>query len=488
GRRVPVHDTWSTDNAGALAESHSYLLGGLGHGCLAGGEGDGQWQVHLTWSAGQGHQHEDGLSLLLFARGRELLSDLGYTHSRDRAWTLPTVAHNTVVIDHLDQAANGTTYGALRYFDAADSGCQVLSVDNPMVYPNLAHTYRRTLVAVGGEYVVDLFEVGGGEQHDYFLHGCADVAGAVEAWGEGGPLPTEALATLTPEGVEYAEAMNEGECGLAVRPGYAYGYLRDLQRVLGALPGACILSYTLEGSAVALRAHVLSQPGDELILGRNPAVRGARENDDNLREHWRPFGMFRRRGGESVFAAVLEPLSGAPSVTSVRRLDWPGAALALEISAGDRRDLVVLRPQGLQAEWQGRPLTATAELAVLTPAGATVVGGTAKWGAMTAEAASSGDHPLVGLDPVTQTLIVRGDLRPPAGTVVLLDQGGQRVSPFTVVSAERVGDDTRLRVSESVPLTWDAASQTSEFVCRPGTRHSGPHVVRFMPVARAAVP
>ena len=107
---------------------------------------------------------------------------------------------------------------------------------------------------------------------------------------------------------------------------------------------------------------------------------------------------------------------------------------------------------------------------------------------MALEAPSSGDHPLVALDPGEATLTVQGELLPPAGTVVLLDQGGQRVSPFTVTSAERVGDDARLRVAESVPLSWDPTSQTSEFICQPRTSQHGLHVVRSTPVAHATVP
>jgi hypothetical protein len=77
---------------------------------------------------------------------------------------------------------------------------------------------------------------------------------------------------------------------------------------------------------------------------------------------------------------------------------------------------------------------------------------------------------------------VAGDLLPPAGAVVLLDQAGQRVSPFTVVKAERAGANSRLTVAEGVGLTYDAARQTSTFVCQPKTTHQGAHGVRVTPV------
>ncbi|MCR5381911.1 MAG: heparinase II/III family protein [Lentisphaeria bacterium] len=55
---------------------------------------------------GKGHQHEDKLTLSLYANGRLLLPDGGctmYDHSRWRAYQLLTRAHNTVLIDGMDQ-------------------------------------------------------------------------------------------------------------------------------------------------------------------------------------------------------------------------------------------------------------------------------------------------------------------------------------------------------------------------------------------------
>lgn len=483
GRFVPVHDTWSTNGGAALKASEPWLLPGIGHGCLGGGEGDVQWQVHLTWSPGMGHAHEDGLSLILFAQGQELLSDLGYTHSRDRAWTLPTVSHNTVVIDHLNQVANRETQGRLRYFDTANPACQIVSVDNPQVYPQLAQTFRRTLVAVNGEYVVDLFDVAGGQQHDYFLHGCADVAGTVQATDGAKPLPLLAVASLLPAGTAFAEARNEGECGLAAKPGWPYGYLRDVQRVPGDLPGTVAVDYQLTDNPARLPAYLVTQPGDQLFTGRNPAVRGAKENDGNLRDCWRPFAMLRRSGGQSLFASVL---SLTPEPLTVRTLNAPGKPLVLEITRGERRDLVLLRPRGLATAWQQQPLTANAELVVIRggaqPA-LTVVDGQARWGSHSVQTKPAEPAKLLAADGPAGTLTVAGELLPPAGTVVLLDQAGQRVSPFTVVKAERVGTSSRLTVAEGVGLTYDAATQTSTFICQPKTTHQGAHVVRVMPVA-----
>ena len=55
---------------------------------------------------GKGHQHEDKLTLSLYANGMLLMPDGGctmYDHSRWRAYQLLTRAHNTVLIDGMDQ-------------------------------------------------------------------------------------------------------------------------------------------------------------------------------------------------------------------------------------------------------------------------------------------------------------------------------------------------------------------------------------------------
>ncbi len=489
GRYVPVHDTWWWQKGTALQRSQPLLLPALGHGVLGGGEGHDQWQAHLTWSPGLGHRHWDGLSLVLFAQGQELLSDLGYTHSRDRAWTLPTVAHNTVVVDARNQAADATTFGSLRCFLAMPD-CQVLSVDNPTVYPGLVSTYRRTLLALtppgARPVLVDLFAVTGGQRQDYLLHGCADLPGTMAAMSGGQALATQPLPTLLSPGTDFVEAANEGESGLTLKSDYAYGYLSDLQKATGTLPAVVTVEHSLAEGAAHLRVHLLTESGDQLVLGRNPAVRGANENDDNLRDFWRPFALWRREGGESVFAAVMELMPEAEAALDVQRLDWAGADLALQITAAGWRGLVLLRPAGLQATWEGRPVQADAELAALWSGGGiggVVVDGQVSFGDASITAYGKPGAPLLAVDRSARTLTVAGELLAPDGTVVLLDHAGQRTSAFMVLQSERVPEGLRLTVAEDPGFTWNAAAQQAEFICQPHQSFTGPHLVRSAPVS-----
>lgn len=492
GRLVPVHDTWSTNTRGAREASEPFLLPALGHACLGRGSGDDQIQVHLTWSPGLGHAHYDGLSLLLFAHGRELLSDLGYTHTRARAWTLASAAHNTVVVDHENQIADAGTYGTLRCFDAQDLDCQVVSVDNSEVYPERVTTYRRTLalLAIDDEhsYLIDWFQVAGGEVHDYFLHGCADEPQQLTV-AEAGELSMQPLATLVPAGVEFVPARNESEGGLVTYRGYAYGYLQDLQAGRAASPGMVTLRYVGDDGAPQLQAHMLLRAGDELVTGQNPSVRNAREDDAKLDQHMRPFALVRTTGGRSDFVSVLEPCVGDPCINEVRTLSLSGATIALEVVLAGRRDLVLLGANGVQTTWLGRELTADAELVMLRapdegPAQVTVMAGSVQWGKLHAEAAAT-EHPLLAVGRSTRTLTVAGDLSVEPGGVVMLDHAGQRISPYTVVTCERVGAGTRVTVAEAPGIEWDATTSTSTFVFMPHTTYQGPHVLRSTPVIHA---
>ncbi|MFN0167655.1 MAG: heparinase II/III family protein [Bryobacteraceae bacterium] len=337
GRLVPVHDTWSTDRREPIEESRSWLLPALGHASLGAGRGDRQAQLHLTWSGGYGHQHADQLSLILFARGREALSDIGYTHTRYRAWTLAAAAHNTVVIDGVPQfagTAGKPSDGALRWFDTRDPRIHSVSADGERAYPELAKRYRRTLYLVDGKYAVDIFEVEGGVRHDYFLHGGADEDTLIES-----PLAFRPLASLLPEGLKWTAPVNEYDVASFARPFYAYGMLRDLREVEAASPVKLMLRPAKPGSP-GTRITLLPQVAGRVVTGTGPSVRRAGEDDARLEDTRRPFLLLRQEPpkGRSVFVSVIE---WEPTLDSVERITLPGAAAAVKLSAGGTTHLLV---------------------------------------------------------------------------------------------------------------------------------------------------
>ncbi len=232
GRYVPVHDSWSKSRGAPLERTEPFLLPALGHACLGGGEGLEQTQFHLTWSGGYGHSHADNLSLLLSAGEREHLSDLGYTHTAYRAWTLATAAHNTVVIDGRNQSLGGLerpSDGTLELLDLSNPRVQVVKADGVRAYQGLAKKYSRTLLVINSHnkdwYGIDLFEIAGGAQHDYFLHGDADRETDLS-----GDVPSVSRGSLIPRPERWVAPKHEGETSKISEPYYAYGFLRDLKQ------------------------------------------------------------------------------------------------------------------------------------------------------------------------------------------------------------------------------------------------------------------
>ena len=479
----------------AQADGKPDLLGGLGQGILSLGKGADAMQVDLTWSPGYGHIHYDGLGLLVFAQGKELLSDLGYTHTRWREWTIQSAAHNLVVVDEANQVANKNTLGNLRYFHVTDA-VQMMSVDNPQVYPGVTDVYRRTVALVkldeSNGYVVDIFRVRGGKQHDYFLHGSADDPQTLEAKVAAGSLEVTAPDTLVPPGVAFKAATNEGEYHM--EPGMAYGYFHDLKQSALGSDTLVDLIYQTEQSPAGLRVFTLAKAGDQLIVGTNPAIRGAGSDDSKLPQYNRQFAMLRRQGGDSLFVSILAPHGEQKLVRGAKLVTLPGAAVALAVDAGKRQDLVIIEGQQARGQWLGQPVEAKAELAIIATEGgaaicATAVAGPIKFGKLSLECTGMLQAKLLGVERKdgAGTLLLDDGFVPAPGTVIVVDHGGKRCSPYTVKSATREGRQVRVELAEDPGFEYDAAAQTSQFIFLPRESYTGEHVVRFYPLAQMAV-
>ncbi len=354
GRAIPINDTWWSGNYGATKASRSSLWAGVGHAVLGTGEGKTQFQVHLNFSGGYGHTHHDNGSLLLFAHGKELLSDIGYTHTRYRNWTINSASHNLVVVDERSQRqgdlvedltkpedAAKPSDGNLQMMDLRGPPVQVVEVDAQPAYNDRCKTYRRLLVHVhagpGRDYVVDVFDVVGGSVHDFFLHGCADEDGGLTL---SVPCP-ERVETLVPGWGGRGTYTGEGDLDTEGGRLHAYDFIRDVTSTRTAEP--FVATFALEDSDVVLRAHVLPAQPLQVFRARSPSVRRARGEDAKLDQYWMPTLMLRRRGKDltSRFVTVLEPARGEGLIRSVRRIG-SGPSLALEITRSDGHDIVVI--------------------------------------------------------------------------------------------------------------------------------------------------
>jgi hypothetical protein len=368
GQIVPVHDGWAFERRGATvslatelrkavnrptaAEAaqpelpRTKLLSGMEHCCLHHGTGTDQLQARLHFSPGNGHKHQDLLSLILWARDRELTADLGYTHTIYRHWSRSTPAHSTVVVNESEQQTRGDRCD-LTLFDRVPQLLQTVEASGPAVYPRVTKTYQRQLVmiAVGPEqaYVVDVFRVAGGERHDWFLHGSADDDQTVSTSLE----LTATAGTLLGPGASFRLPRNEQESGDAGGRNIAYAFIRNL--AMGQTDEAWSATFRFkQESPVQLRSTVLAQPGTTVVVGEAPSIRRAREDDSKLNDFMRPVIVARRRGEDlhSAFVAVHEAHSGRPLLHSVRRVAPAGGAagdpVALVAAYADRYDVIIL--------------------------------------------------------------------------------------------------------------------------------------------------
>ena len=116
------------------------------------------------------HGDPDDLGLLYYANGREWTYDIGYglgsTHAHV-GWASSTVSHCLVTVNEQNQLAGEGSGGSLRFF-ADLPGVKVVQASSEHSYSSEGVTeYARTVALVDGAYLVDVFLVVGGSQHDF---------------------------------------------------------------------------------------------------------------------------------------------------------------------------------------------------------------------------------------------------------------------------------------------------------------------------------
>ena len=353
GRAFPVHDAWATyRRARPIERSESGLLAGVGHAWLGWGQGDDQVQLHLHFSGGYGHAHGDNLNIMLFAKGNELISDLGYTHTRHRIWSRSTLSHNTVVIDEQEQYARsnrGPSDGRLLAFEATYGPVQWMAASAERAYPGVAEVYRRTLMLVdagdGDAYAVDLFHIVGGSRHDWALHGSADRDGLATV-----DVPLEPYGEHLLPGVKVRLPAHETDRGEAEGRNLNYAFFRNVSRGRASdrlTLQTVVLDSTGTGQLAGVRTHLPNLSKSEVFLGEAPSLRRAKENDTLMDEVLMPIFLARREGAaplSSRFIAVHEPHGEAGFIDAVSLVPVAGKpdAIALEIRHKGQTDHVVV--------------------------------------------------------------------------------------------------------------------------------------------------
>jgi len=322
-------------------------LGDYGLAILRSGQGEHQRALTLYYGwAGGGHGHYDRLNIELFGFGRKLLPDLGYPQfaaddPEPPGWTQHTVSHCTVMIDA--QRQYNFHRGYLHRF--AHSGwVQFADASAESVYPDKADLYRRqtAMIDLPDEqvfYVVDVFHVRGGKQHDYSLHmPSAEVVYRGICFSE--PRPGTLAGETVPFGTMYDDPQRaNASSGFYGYMGSGFAFLTDPQEASTSRPWVA----SWRRGDVRLRVHWLPTQTMRFIAC-NGYPKGNRTNP--------PLKYLLARtvaeGGEpldSTFVTVIEASRSAPFIRRVRFLPVSPEAphtVAIEISHQDGHDIVFL--------------------------------------------------------------------------------------------------------------------------------------------------
>ncbi|MHB0937954.1 MAG: heparinase II/III domain-containing protein [Armatimonadota bacterium] len=325
----------------------AYNFGGYGLALLRAGAGVAGRGLALWYGPSIGHGHRDKLFIELYARGRRMLPDLGYPlftddHPEQYAWTANTISHATVVVDERMQTEPAK--GDLHLFAAAP-GAQVAEASAESNYPGIVRRYRRTtaLIDLSPEesYVVDIFRVRGGGQHDYSLHG---PYGELEV--QGVALSEPRPGTLADEDVPFEylydapELCKPGAVGFYNYLGSGYSYIKTPRYGKAAVPWSATWRLKeLDGRLNDDQLTILRLPvaEEELFAGIGlPPQKG--NNPPEL--HY----LVSRRTGEeldSTFVSILIPHGEHCPVRSARLLHVGDKAVALAVEREGGTDIVI---------------------------------------------------------------------------------------------------------------------------------------------------
>ncbi|MCK5803101.1 MAG: heparinase II/III family protein, partial [Lentisphaeria bacterium] len=297
-----------------------------------------------------GHSKRDKMHLDIFAENCSMTPAFGYPETansndpRRAGFFWNTVSHNTVIVDERMQDEGR---GRCLAYDPGPV-CQYVEARNDGVYKQCSE-YRRSVAAIeaapGRSYIIDIFRVQGGKQHDWLVHGShADLSSDL-SFGA-----TRKKGTLAGAEVPYGHFYDDEKLGAAAYGTVGYfGYrgsgYQFLTNVRSAVlkPGAHVkwdfitsgpraVDYMKGNPGAFLKAHLVGNA--ERII----ACDGAPQQNQKGSSKTVPF-IVRRRTGEdlaSTFTTVFEPGAHDTFIASIERLPTERDELvALKISLND---------------------------------------------------------------------------------------------------------------------------------------------------------
>jgi len=343
GGNPTINDTWAKPHVKFKNKStESILMPALGLAILGGGTGQNQIYSWLNYTSGVGHKHKDALSIGLVGFDNELLRDIGYTHTKWRTWSASMMSHNTVVVNGLDSKFDVRhTKHRLRVFVTDGKGFHLAEAESDAAYPEITRRFRRTLVLVGADcrnaYLIDIFQITGGRQHDYLLHGSAAEDSTARVVGA---TLKSLKGTLMNPGTKFK--YSKGESFDVGRAG-GFGFVQNL--LFGRAEENIILDLRLSSRpSVGTRTHLLCPAETDICVGQAPRIRQAERKDHLLPKFQAPFFCARRKGDnlKSVFIAVHEPVNGSHKIEGIAAKPLKNGVLLTVNHRRDKRDYFVM--------------------------------------------------------------------------------------------------------------------------------------------------
>jgi hypothetical protein len=315
---------------------------------LRSGKEDNARVLALDYDSGGRHGHKDGMSLSLYAKGLDLMPDLGYPpvqfggwDTGQVKWYYMTASHPTVVVDGKDNNgagkttlwANGEKFRAVRA-----SGADLIN----------GKQFERTAILIdisdNDFYVLDIFRVVGGKDHAKFMHSYFST------------IKTEGLSFNTGRDYGFGTLMRNFQTDSIAEPGWSVDWKIEDR-----------YSYLPKKADVHLKYIDLTSTAEVSIA--EGWVAASRSAYSSKMQDWIPRIMVRRRSDKtplaSTFIAVIEPYENKSNIMQIRRLslqrldgiDWPDTHVAVEVLLADgSKDLTIAadveNPMGLKPEWQ----------------------------------------------------------------------------------------------------------------------------------------
>lgn len=294
----------------------SRLLSGHGYAILETGGKKNPTGLIMNYGRSINHAHPDQLNIDLFSFGKWLAPDHGYPEyatkwPSNEEWTGTTLSHNLVLVNQKPQKENWT--GHTKLFQSVD-GFSAVTVSAPDAYPGI-EKYERTLLLIGGtktdtnSYVVDFFNVKGGNDHLLSFHGPP------------GTMTTTGLQLRQEPGTYAGPDVPKGAWAKGFPVGYSHLYAvqKDSSPAkMFTINWRVSDQYrpVKDPRPVQLKLHVLTPVNDVAVAKGDPPQNKA-GNPKNL-----DYILLHKNGKDlnSVFVSILEPYVAAPFIKNARQI------------------------------------------------------------------------------------------------------------------------------------------------------------------------